>query len=143
MTLGDISKRNEIEWGAYNFTEASTEMWFRHFDDFEKEAKTLIARHLPLPAYDFIIKASHAFNILDARGVISTTERTGYIARIRDLARMIAMEYISSREKLGFPLNSKFSSPKIKQPKKPSKKFDATKKHDYLLEIGSEELPAT
>ena len=143
MTLGDISKRNEIEWGAYNFTEASTEMWFRHFDDFEKEAKTLIARHLPLPAYDFIIKASHAFNILDARGVISTTERTGYIARIRELARMIAMEYISSREKLGFPLNSKFSSPKIKQPKKPSKKFDATKKHDYLLEIGSEELPAT
>jgi len=143
MTLGDISKKSEIEWSAYNFTEASTEMWQRHFEDFEKEAKTLIARHLPIPAYDFVIKASHAFNLLDARGVISTTERTGYIGRIRDLARLIAGEYVASREKLGFPLTRKLIAPKIKQPKKPSKKFDGSKKRDYLLEIGSEQLPAT
>ncbi len=143
MTLGDISKRSEIEWSSYNFADASTEMWLRHFEDFEKEAKKLIALHLPIPAYDFVIKASHAFNLLDARGVISTTERTGYIGRIRDLARLIASEYVASREKLGFPLTGKLKPSKIKQPKKPSKKFDATKKRDFLLEIGSEELPAT
>lgn len=143
MTLGDISKQNEVEWSAYNFTEASTAMWFRHFEDFEKEAKRLIGLHLPLPAYDFVIKASHAFNLLDARGVISTTERTGYIGRIRDLARLIANEYIASREKLGFPLTRKMIIPKSKQPKKPSKKFDGSKKRDFLLEIGSEQLPAT
>ncbi|MBP7073776.1 MAG: glycine--tRNA ligase subunit beta [Rhabdochlamydiaceae bacterium] len=143
MTLGDISKQNEVEWSAYNFTEASTEMWLKHFEDFEKEAKRLIALHFPLPAYDFVIKASHAFNLLDARGVISTTERTGYIGRIRDLARLIAGEYVASREKLGFPLTHKMKLPKIKQPKKPSKKFDGSKKRDFLLEIGSEQLPAT
>jgi glycyl-tRNA synthetase len=143
MTLGDISKQTEVEWSAYNFSEASTAMWFRHFEDFEKEAKRLIGLHLPLPAYDFVIKASHAFNLLDARGVISTTERTGYIGRIRDLARLIAGEYVASREKLGFPLTRKMAIPKIKQPKKPSKKFDGAKKRDFLLEIGSEQLPAS
>ncbi len=143
MTLGDISRQNEVEWSAYNFTEASTEMWLKHFEDFEKEAKKLISLHLPLPAYDFVIKASHAFNLLDARGVISTTERTGYIGRIRDLARLIAGEYVASREKLGFPLTHKMKVPSIKQPKKPSKKFDGNKKRDFLLEIGSEQLPAT
>jgi glycyl-tRNA synthetase len=143
MTLGDISKRSEIEWSAYNFTEASTEMWLRHFEDFEKEAKKLILLHLPLPAYDFVIKASHAFNLLDARGVISTTERTGYIGRIRDLARLIAGEYVASREKLGFPLAHKATPAKIKQPKKPSKTFDVARRRDFLLEIGSEQLPAT
>jgi glycyl-tRNA synthetase len=90
-TYGEIVKRNEVEWSYYNFTHASTEMWLRHFDDYEKEAKVLIAKELPLPAYDFVIKASHAFNMLDARGVISVTERAGYIARIRDLARLIAV----------------------------------------------------
>ncbi len=143
MTLGDISKQNEMEWSAYNFEQASTEMWQRHFEDFEREAKRLISHNLPLPAYDFVIKASHAFNLLDARGVISTTERTGYIGRIRDLARLIAGEYVTSREKLGFPLTHKLKIPKIKEPKKPSKKFDGTKKRDFLLEIGSEQLPAT
>ncbi len=93
LTFRDIAHRSEVEWSIYNFEESSTSMWLRHFEDFEKEAKTLIARHLPLPAYDFVIKASHAFNMLDARGAISVTERTGYIARIRDLARLIAMEY--------------------------------------------------
>lgn len=107
LTFGDIATQSEIEWSTYNFEGASVPMWLRHFEDFEKEAKDLIARHLPLPAYDFVIKASHAFNMLDARGVISVTERTGYIARIRDLARLVAMEYISSREKLEFPLLSK------------------------------------
>lgn len=142
LTLGDISKQSEIEWSTYNFTEASTEMWQKHFQDYEKEAKRLIACHLPLPAYDFVLKASHAFNILDARGVISVTERTGYIGRIRELSRLIAMEYLVSREKLGFPL-AKEEKLSIKEVKKPSTQFDAEKRRDFLLEIGSEELPAT
>ena len=96
-----------MEWSAYNFTYASSDMWLKHFNDFEKEAKNLISHHLPIPAYDFVIKASHAFNLLDARGVISVTERTGYIARIRDLARLVANEYLSMREKLHYPLLSK------------------------------------
>lgn len=144
LTLRDISQRNEVEWSAYNFTHASTEMWMRHFEDYEREAKRLISLHLPIPAYDFVIKASHAFNMLDARGVISVTERTGYIIRIRDLARLIAMEYLASREKQGFPLLAKAKekaikpAPKVKVPTK----FNPQARHDFLLEIGSEELPA-
>jgi glycyl-tRNA synthetase len=145
LTFRDVSFRSEVEWSAYNFEEASTGMWLRHFEDFEKEAKDLIACHLPLPAYDFVIKASHAFNMLDARGAISITERTGYISRIRDLARLIAIEYVSSREKLGLPLLAKQKlkpakkAPVIKTPPQ----FDPKKRRDFLLEIGSEQLPAT
>src|SRR3990167_8051721 len=104
LTFRDIALEQEVPWSAYNFEAATTKMWLSHFNDFEREAKELIARDLPLPAYDFVIKASHAFNILEARGVISVTERTGYIARVRDLSRLIAAAYVSSREKLGFPL---------------------------------------
>lgn len=143
LTLRDIIHRNEVEWSTYNFEAATTEMWQRHFDDFEKEAKAMIAAHLPIPAYDFVIKASHAFNILDARGVISVTERTGYIGRIRDLARLIAMEYLVSREKLGYPLLKREKEIPSKILSAPEKKFDPLKKRDFLLEIGSEELPAT
>jgi len=71
FTYGDIYHRSEVEWSQYNFEEADTAMWFKHFDDFEKEAKRLMERNLPLPAYDFVMKASHAFNMLDARGAIS------------------------------------------------------------------------
>ena len=143
LTLGDISKQTEVEWSTYNFTQASTEMWTRHFDDFEKEAKTLIGKHLPLPAFDFVIKASHAFNLLDSRGVISVTERTGYIARIRDLARLIAQSYLDSREKMGFPLLKDQKEPKLPTVRKVASKFSANKARDFLLEIGSEQLPAT
>ena len=144
LTFGDISKQSEVEWSAYNFTEASTDMWHRHFEDYEKEAFQLTQKHLPIPAYDFVLKASHAFNILDARGVISVTERTGYIARIRDLARAVATDYLASREAKQFPL-LRFA----KEPPHPlidasfSSSFDPTKRRDFLLEIGSEELPAT
>lgn len=144
-TYGEISKRSEVEWSAYNFTEASTEMWFRHFDDFEKEAKHLLTKNLPLPAYDFVIKASHAFNLLEARGAISTTERTGYIGRIRDLARLIAIEYLKMREREGFPLlvkNPPMPLKKKKLPKLP-RTYDPDRSSAFLLEIGSEELPAS
>jgi len=142
LTLGDISKQMEVEWATYNFSASTPEMWLRHFDDYEKEAKKLVACNLPLPAYDFVIKASHAFNMLEARGVISVTERTGYIGRIRELARLIAVEYIAQREKTGFPLLRPKPVKTVRLPKIPTR-FDPSAKRDFLLEIGSEELPAT
>ncbi len=148
LTYGDIYHRNEVEWSHYNFEEATTEMWHRHFQDYEKEAKKLLAKGLPIPAYDFIMKASHAFNMLDARGVISVTERTGYIQRIRDLSRLVADSYQKSREELAHPLLNRFASEELPSPEmtglgKELTEVDPRKKEDYLLEIGSEELPAT
>ncbi|MBA3603742.1 MAG: glycine--tRNA ligase [Parachlamydiaceae bacterium] len=150
LNYGDIYFNNEVQWSHYNFEKASTAMWFRHFDDFEQEAKQLIQAKFPIPAYDFVIKASHAFNLLDARGVISVTERTGYIGRIRELARQIAESYIASREELGYPLLNRFKDEKFKHalpqlvkwaPELLSK--DISGHADFVLEIGSEELPAT
>lgn len=147
VTYGDIYQRNEVEWSHYNFTKADAEMWLRHFEDYEREAKKLIQDKLPLPAYDFVIKASHAFNLLDARGVISVTERTGYIARIRELAKLIAESYVRSREEQGFPLLKKFKSMELHEPEDatPAEKIfniHSDDREDFLLEIGSEELPA-
>ncbi len=147
LSYGDIYHRNEVEWSHYNFEYATTDMWFKHFNDFEKESKMMIQHHLPLPAYEFVMKASHAFNILDARGAISVTERTNYIGKIRDLAKMIAETYITSREKIGFPLLERFPKKEHKNPplEKISKnllEMAPTAKEDFLLEIGSEELPA-
>jgi glycyl-tRNA synthetase len=144
INYGDVYKRSEWEWSHYNFTEADTAMWHRHFEDFEAEAKRLIKGHLPIPAYDFVMKASHAFNILDARGVISVTERTGYIGRIRNLAKNLAESYIQSREKLQFPLMRNHRKQKGAAPLAPPlQKCDPAEREAFLLEIGSEELPAT
>jgi glycyl-tRNA synthetase len=144
ITYGDVFKRSEWEWSHYNFSEANTSMWLRHFEDFEAEAVRLIKAHLPIPAYDFVMKASHAFNILDARGVISVTERTGYIGRIRGLAKLLAESYLQSRERLQFPL-MRNHKPKeaTTHPLLPGKEGNPDEKNDFLLEIGSEELPAT
>ena len=87
VSYGDVFKRAEVEFSAYNFEFADTERLFRHFADAEQECQALLARALPLPAYDHCIKASHCFNLLDARGVISVTERAAYIGRVRALAR--------------------------------------------------------
>jgi len=87
MTYGDVFRRAEFEFSVYNFEHADTELLFRHFLDAEKECQALLARALPLPAYDQCIKASHTFNLLDARGVISVTERAAYIGRVRALAK--------------------------------------------------------
>lgn len=148
LTYGDIYHRNEVEFSRYNFEEATTAMWFSHFDNFEKEAKQLIGKKLPLPAYDFVMKASHSFNILDARGAISVSERTQYIGRIRDLAKMIAESYVENREEQQFPLLKKFPSITHKKPEVPAisdnlVNASAEAKEDFLLEVGSEELPAT
>ncbi len=142
LTLGDLSLQNEKQWSAYNFEHANTSMWKKHFEDFEKESEILITEKLPIPAYDFAIKASHAFNMLDARGVISPTERTGYIARVRDLSSQIADSYLETRQKLGFPLQKEKLVPVIPELAKDEKaEKNLDKKVDFLLEIGSEELP--
>jgi glycyl-tRNA synthetase alpha chain len=104
VTYGDIYHQNEVEMSTYNFEKADIEILFTHFDDYEKESQSLIEEDLPLPAYEMVLKASHAFNILDARHAISVTERQRYILRIRGLARAVAQAYYDKREKLGFPL---------------------------------------
>lgn len=145
-TYGDIYHKNEVEWSGYNFEHASTEMWFRHFDDYEKEAKRLIELGLPIPAYDFVMKASHAFNLLDARGAISVTERNRYIGRIRDIACLVAESYIQSREKLGYPLLKHLEKSTIPEAPALSTTLTSAKpeeREDFLLEVGSEELPAS
>jgi glycyl-tRNA synthetase len=143
LTYGDVFQRNEVEWSHYNFEYASTSMWFQHFKDFEQEAKLLLERKLPIPAYDFVMKASHAFNLLEARGVLSVTERTGYITRIRELSKQTAECYIENRQALNFPLLKTSSEPTTEQalPVIPNN-FDPRAERDFLLEIGSEELPA-
>lgn len=140
FTYGEIYHRNEVEWSFYNFEHADTKMWWRHFEDFESESKRLMEMSLPLPAYDFVMKASHAFNILDARGVISVSERASYIARIRQMASSIAQSFVKSREELGFPLLKKGTTKKA--PPALVKPAKISQAEDFLLEIGSEELPA-
>lgn len=104
VRYGDIHHRGEVEFSRYNFEEASVEMLFRLFEMYEKESKALIGKSLVLPAYDYCLKTSHAFNLLDARGAISVTERVGYIARVRTLSKLCAEGYVKEREEMGFPL---------------------------------------
>lgn len=104
VTYGDVFHQNEVEMSTYNFEKASTDVLFSHFDNHEKEATALIEANLPLPAYEQVLKASHTFNLLDARNVIAVTERQQYILRVRTLARGVAECYYNMREQLGFPL---------------------------------------
>ncbi len=100
----DVFHQNEVEQSTYNFEHANIEALFNHFNHYEAEAKRLMALQLTLPAYEMIMKASHSFNMLDARGAISVTERAAYIGRVRNLSRMVAQAYYDSRERLGFPM---------------------------------------
>ncbi len=104
VKYGDIHHQSEVEFSHYNFEEADTAMLFQLFDMYEKECIRLAEKDLVLPAYDFVLKGSHAFNLLDARSAISVTERAGYIGRVRNLSRLCAEGYVKQREKLGFPL---------------------------------------
>jgi glycyl-tRNA synthetase alpha chain len=104
ILYGDVYHQNEVEQSRYNFELANTEMLFRHFGEYEAEAKRLIAAQCVLPAYEMVLRCSHTFNLLDARGAISVTERAAYIGRVRELARAIAQSYYEARERLGFPL---------------------------------------
>lgn len=111
VTYGDIYRRSEYEGSVYNFDRADTSMLFTLFDMYETECNALLEGDecLVLPAYDYCLKCSHAFNILDARGAISVAERTAYIHRVRDLARKAAAAYMDQRREMGFPLLEKFN----------------------------------
>jgi glycyl-tRNA synthetase alpha chain len=107
LKYGDVFHQNEVEQSAYNFEHSDVEFLLGAFGAHEKQAKLLMERQLALPAYEQVLKAAHTFNLLDARGAISVTERAAYIGRIRNLARAIAQSYLASRARLGFPLAPK------------------------------------
>jgi glycyl-tRNA synthetase alpha chain len=104
LTYGDVYKQNEVEQSTYNFEHSDAEFLFTAFNAHEKQARHLMEAQLALPAYEQVLKAAHSFNLLDARGAISVTERAAYIGRIRNLARSVAQSYYDSRERLGFPM---------------------------------------
>jgi glycyl-tRNA synthetase alpha chain len=97
VTWGDVYRENERQWSVYNFDEADVPLLARRFEEHEREAERLLEAELPIPAYDQVLKCSHTFNLLDSRGAISVTERAGYIARVRNLARRVALAYLSGR----------------------------------------------
>jgi glycyl-tRNA synthetase alpha chain len=104
VSYGDVFHQNEVEQSRYNFELSNADMLVRHFADYEAEAKRLIEARSTLPAYEMVLKSSHVFNLLDARGAIATAERNAYIGRVRDLARAVAKSYYEARDKLGFPM---------------------------------------
>ena len=104
VTYGDVYHQNEVEQSRYNFELANVPLLLQQFDAYESEAQRLMDASLVLPAYEMILKCSHTFNLLDARGAISVTERAAYIGRVRALAKLIAQAYFDSREALGFPM---------------------------------------
>ncbi|MDI9440683.1 MAG: glycine--tRNA ligase subunit alpha [Firmicutes bacterium] len=107
ITYGDVFHQAEVEFSRFNFEASTPEKLFTLFDLYEEEASRLIDAGLVLPGYDYVLKCSHVFNLLDARGAISVSERTRYIARVRALARQAAQGYLASREQLGYPLLQK------------------------------------
>ncbi len=104
LTYGDVHLQGEIEESTYNFEASDSDLLFNLFNLYEQEANRLMERSLVLPSFSYVLKCSHAFNLLDARGVISVTERTRYIAKVRNLSKQVATLYLEQREKLGFPL---------------------------------------
>mgnify|MGYP003388112761 CR=1 FL=1 len=115
VTYGDVFHQNEVEMSTYNFEHADVDFMFQSFDTYERESQRLIEQGLPLPAYEMVMKASHAFNLLDARHAISVTERQRFILRVRTLARAVAKSYFDSRLKLGFPLAPKALADEVKK----------------------------
>lgn len=107
IKYGDVHHQTEVEFSTYNFEVSDSGMLFKLFDMYEKECLSIIGRGLVFPAYDYVLKCSHAFNLLDARGAISVTERANYIGRVRNLAKSCAEGYVAQREKLGFPMLKK------------------------------------
>ena len=104
INYADVHHQAEVDYSRYNFELADVSSLTTMFNLCEQEALNIANRHLPQPAYDYVLKCSHLFNLLDARGAISVTERTGYIARVRNLARLVAGEYLNQRKNLGYPL---------------------------------------
>lgn len=139
ITYGEVLGQNEYEMSVYNLDEANVEHISQLFNIYEAEALALLEKGLPIPAYSYALKTSHTFNILDSRGVIGVTERARYFARMRDLARRAADLWVKRRNELGFPLGT-ISTPNVQPPPTPT--WDSSKPQTFVLEIGSEELPA-
>ncbi len=117
VTYGDVHLKGEMEWSVHNFDEADPQLQYKLFDLYETESLRLIEKGLVLPAYDYCLKCSHTFNILDARGVISVTERQALIGRVRNMARRVAEGYLKQREEMGFPLLKKAWQPTPTKPR--------------------------
>lgn len=111
VSYGDVYHQNEVEQSKYNFEHSNTHWLFQQFNDYEREAARLMDLGLPLPGFEMVMKCSHTFNLLDARGAISVTERAAYIGRVRTLSRKVAQAYYDSREALGFPMLAKSGVP--------------------------------
>src|SRR5699024_8307697 len=104
LTYGDVFKKSEYENSVYAFEECDTEMLFNLFDIYEKEGLRLMEKNLVIPAYDYILKCSHTFNTLDAKGAIGVSQRASFIGRVRNMAKNVAQTFVKQREELGFPL---------------------------------------
>ncbi|XP_039807710.1 glycine--tRNA ligase, chloroplastic/mitochondrial 2-like isoform X3 [Panicum virgatum] len=143
ITYGELFLENEKEMSAYYLEHADVNHIRKNFDDFEEEARSLLSLGLPIPAYDQVLKASHAFNILDSRGFVGVTERARYFGRMRSLARQCAQLWVETREKLGHPLGA-YEEANLIYPhvsEKPSREEVQGKPRAFVLEIGTEELP--
>ncbi len=147
LNYGDVYRQSEVEYSTYNFEHANVDMLFDLFSTYEKETHACLDAGLVLPATDHVLKCSHTFNMLDARGVISVTERVSYIERVRRLAQRIARAYVTQREEMGHPLMGRFSTGSapvaldvvsiLTQPDKEQQTAE------LLFEIGTEEIPAS
>ena len=111
ITYGDVHHKWEVEFSYYNFDEADVDMLFKLFNMYEAESIRMNERKLVLPTYDYCLKCSHTFNLLDARGAISVAERTNYIGRVRNLARLAAQGYLEQRKEMGYPLLNRWQKP--------------------------------
>lgn len=140
VTYGDVSLQAEREHSRYTFEIADVERLRQMFEEYEAEANNCIDTGLVFPAHDYVLKCSHAFNLLDGRGAVGVTERAAMFARMRELARKVTSAYLESREEQGFPLKGRWQiTPLVREPADPG---DApTKPQDFLLEVGTEELP--
>ena len=146
LNYGDVHHQSEVEYSTYNFEHANVDMLFDQFSTYEKETHACLDAGLVLPATDHVLKCSHTFNMLDARGVISVTERVSYIERVRRLAQRIARAYVTQREEMGHPLMGRFSiasTPTETEPTSTRTDSNTTEIADLLFEIGTEEIPAS
>lgn len=142
VTYGDMLLRPEIEHCTYNFEVADVDNLYKMYDLCEAEAKNALARDLVMPAHDYILKCSHLYNVLDARGAVGVTERATFFARMRDLARAVAPLMVAQREQLGYPLKGKVAVNSVPIPAMPPLTQPTTDgPHTFVLEIGAEELP--
>ena len=147
VNYGDVHRQSEVEYSTYNFEQANVDMLFELFSTYEKETHACLDAGLVLPATDHVLKCSHTFNMLDARGVISVTERVSYIERVRRLAQRIARAYVKQREEMEHPLMGRFGTEPTPITEPASTAVGAvsnrTETADLLFEIGTEEIPAS